>query len=94
MVFFVHPTDDASLTPLPSCIAQTGVQRYAPGTRQEFLWERLLELNIAPLLLEPYSKTGHTERQMRFGRQSPQVVQMLLEKGLASQELLDAISRK
>jgi isopenicillin N synthase-like dioxygenase len=94
MVFFVHPTDDASLTPLPSCIAQTGVQRYAPGTRKEFLWERLLELNIAPLLLEPYSKTGHTERQMRFGRQSPQIVQMLLEKGLASQELLDAISRK
>jgi len=27
-----------------------------PGTRQEFLWERLLELNPAPALLEPYSK--------------------------------------
>jgi isopenicillin N synthase-like dioxygenase len=95
MVFFVHPTDNASLNPLPSCIAQTGdIQRYAPGTRQEFLWERLLELNIAPLLLEPYSKTGHTERQMQFGRESPQVVKMLLENGLASQELIDALSSK
>ena len=95
MVLFVHPTDETSLAPIPACIELTGgVQTYAPGTRQEFLWERLLELNIAPGLLEPYSKTGHVERQMQYGHESPQVVNMLIQKGLASPELLEAIQNK
>lgn len=38
-----------NLKPLPSCIAQTcGKQLYAKGAKDEFLWERLLELGIAP----------------------------------------------
>lgn len=95
MVLFVHPTSETSLAPLPSCIELTGgVQRYAPGTRQEFLWERLLELNIAPDLLEAYSQTGHTERQMQYGRASPQVIDMLINHGLASPELLQSLARK
>lgn len=95
MVLFVHPTNPTSLAPLPGCIEQTGgIQKYAPGTRQEFLWERLLELNIGHKILEPYSKTGHTERQLRYGKESPQVVQLLIEKGLASDELLEAIQRR
>lgn len=92
MVLFVHPPNEASLAPLPSCIEQTGGKAvHAEGTRKEFLWERLLELNIAPLLLEPYSKTGHTERQMKVGRASPQVVELLLKHGLASPELLESL---
>lgn len=95
MVLFVHPTNASSLAPFEACIEQTGgVQKYAPGTRQEFLWERLLELNIAPTLLEPYSRTGHTERQVRFGKESPQVVQLLIDNGLASEELLQALEKK
>ncbi len=83
MVLFVHPTDDTPLDPLPTCIELTGgEQRYAPGTRKEFLWERLLELNIAPGLLVPYSQTGHTERQLQYNRASPQVVEMLIKEGL------------
>lgn len=93
MVLFVHPTGETALDPLAGCIEQTGgMQKYAPGTRFEFLWERLLELKIAPTLLEPYSKTGHTERQIRYGKQSPQVVQMLIENGLASEEVLKSVS--
>ena len=95
MVLFVHPKEDTSLAPFASCVEQTGgVQKYAAGTRQEFLWERLLELNIGPLLLEPYSKTGHIERQAQFGRESPQVLDMLIKKGLASQELLETIANQ
>jgi hypothetical protein len=95
MVLFVHPTDQSSLAPLPGCIEQTGgIQQYAPGTRQEFLWERLLELNIAPMVLEPYSKTGHTERQIRYQKESPQVVQLLIDNGLASEELLQVLQQK
>lgn len=94
MVLFVHPTDETSLAPLASCIQATGgVQKYAPGTRKEFLWERLLELGIAPALLEPYAKTGHTERQIQFGRQSPQVVQLLIDNKLASPEVVEAAIR-
>ena len=89
MVLFVHPTDDTSLAPLATCIEQTGgTQKFAPGTRKEFLWERLLELGIAPGLLEPYSKMGHVERQIEFGRASPQVVDLLIKNNLASPELL------
>lgn len=95
MVLFVHPTDETRLDPIPACIELTGgVQTYAPGTRQEFLWERLLELNIAPGLLEPYSKTGHTERQLQFGRESPQVVEMLVNNGLASPEILETLEKR
>lgn len=95
MVFFVHPTNNTSLAPFANCIEQTGgVQKFAPGTRLEFLWERLLELNIAPGVLKPYSKTGHVERQMLYGKESPQVVQLLIDRGLASEELLEAASSR
>lgn len=83
MVFFLHPSAQSEIGPLPPCIALTGgVQKYAGGKQYEFLWERLLELGLAPSLLEPYSKTGHTERQKEYGRESPQVVQLLSEKNL------------
>jgi hypothetical protein len=45
--WFLVSTKDLRLPhPLPSCIELTGgVQKYAPGTRKEFLWERLIELD-------------------------------------------------
>ena len=93
MVLFVHPTDETALDPIAACIEQTGgVQKFAPGTRKEFLWERLLELGIAPGLLEPYSKTGHVERQLKFNRASPQVVDLLIQNNLASPELLQSLN--
>jgi isopenicillin N synthase-like dioxygenase len=95
MVLFVHPVDESALDPLPACVELTGgIQTYAAGTRQEFLWERLLELNIAPALLEPYSRTGHAERQMEYGRESLQVIKLLLDNGLASPELLKKMEKR
>ncbi len=95
MVLFVHPYDRAPLDPLAACIELTGGRQiYAPGTREEFLWERLLELNIAPDVLEPYSKTGHVERQALYHRESPQVVDLLVQHGLASPELLQALEAR
>lgn len=92
MVLFVHPRSDTPIGPLPTCIELTGgVQTYAPGTRLEFLLERLLELGIAPDALVPYSKMGHTERQMLYGRASPQVVELLLKNNLASDELREML---
>jgi isopenicillin N synthase-like dioxygenase len=95
MVLFVHPTDNTPLDPIPACIELTGgVQHYAPGTRNEFLWERLIELDIGPTLLEAYSKTGHTERQLQYGRESPQVLELILNKGLASEKLIQLLENK
>ena len=95
MVFFVHPTDETPLDPVEACIELTGEEAlYAPGTRQEFLWERLLELNIAPGLLSAYAKTGHTERQLQYNRASPQVVELLVQNGIASAEVLKAFEEK
>lgn len=95
MVFFVHPRAETKLDPLPDCIQLTGgEQKYAAGTRLEFLWERLLEVGTAPEVLELYSKTGHTERQMVFGRESPQVVKLLIDNDLASPELLQMLKDK
>lgn len=95
MVLFVHPYDKAPLDPLPACIELTGgKQTYAPGTREEFLWERLLELDIAaPGLLKLYAETGHTERQIQYHRESPQVVDLLIRHNLASPELLQALKK-
>lgn len=88
MVLFVHFRSDEAIDPLPACVDLTGgIVTYAPGTAKEFLWERLIELNLAPALLEPYSQTGHTERQLQYGRQSPQVVDLLIKNNLASEEV-------
>lgn len=94
MAFFVHPTGDTPLDPLASCIEQTGgVQLYANGTRDEFLFERLIELGIAPGLADLYATTGHIERQALFNRVSPQVLDLLHEKGLISEEKYQELSR-
>lgn len=80
IVMFGHPMGNATLDPLPICITQTGgIQSYAPGTRDEFLWERLLELGIAPGVLPLYAASGHLERQLKYNRASPQVLQLLLQ---------------
>jgi isopenicillin N synthase-like dioxygenase len=95
MVLFIHPEDNTSLAPLPSCIDQTGgVQHYASGTRNEFLFERLLELGIAPNLLELYLSTGHIERQAQYNKVSPQVLDMLHEKNLITEEQYKEFSLK
>jgi isopenicillin N synthase-like dioxygenase len=95
MVFFIHPKEGSDLTPLTECVQLSGgTQRYAPGIREEFLWERLLELGIGPALLDLYAKTGHMERQLQYGRESPQVLELLLQHGLASPEVLDAVKDK
>lgn len=84
IVMFVHPHTKASLKPLQECIKLTGgIQMYAEGTQEEFLWERLLELGIgSEELAEIYSKSGHFERQQQFGRESPQVKKILENKRL------------
>jgi len=48
MPFFIHPRSEVNLTPLPSCVAQTGgIPRFAALTAEEFLEKRLREIGLA-----------------------------------------------
>ncbi|MEN9205086.1 MAG: 2-oxoglutarate and iron-dependent oxygenase domain-containing protein [Thermostichales cyanobacterium SZTDM-1c_bins_54] len=48
MPFFIHPRPEVDLTPLPSCVAQTGgIPKYPPLTAGEFLEIRLKEIGLA-----------------------------------------------
>lgn len=84
IVMFVHPHSKARIDPLLECIQLTGgVQLYGPGTQEEFLWERLLELGIGSANLPKiYSQTGHFQRQQGYHRESKQVEALLKDKGL------------
>lgn len=47
MPFFVHPRSEASLDPLPSCVARMGGDvRYPPITAGEYLEQRLREIGL------------------------------------------------
>lgn len=45
--FFVHPRKEVDLTPLPSCVARSGKQRYLPITAGDYLMQRLREIGLA-----------------------------------------------
>ncbi len=48
MPFFMHPTNDTDLTPLPACIERTSGQAdYPSWTAGEFLTKRLAEIGLA-----------------------------------------------
>ena len=47
MPFFAHPRPDVDLTPLPSCVAQTGTQRFSSITAGAYLQQRLREIGLA-----------------------------------------------
>ncbi|MDX2242823.1 MAG: 2-oxoglutarate and iron-dependent oxygenase domain-containing protein [Leptolyngbyaceae cyanobacterium bins.302] len=46
MPFFVHPRKEVDLTPLPSCVARSGKQRYLPITAGDYLMQRLREIGL------------------------------------------------
>ncbi|KAM3114156.1 isopenicillin N synthase family dioxygenase [Phormidesmis sp. 146-33] len=47
MPFFVHPSGAIDLTPLPSCVEQTGgVAKFPPITAGEYLQQRLREIGL------------------------------------------------
>jgi isopenicillin N synthase-like dioxygenase len=47
MPFFVHPRPEVDLTPLPSCIAQTGTQKFPAIIAGDYLMKRLREIGLA-----------------------------------------------
>ncbi len=96
MVLFVHPRPDDCVGPLRECIDQTGgVAKFAEATRNELLFERLIELGLLTHeeTIVGYAESGHTDRQIDVGRASIQVMELLETKKLASEKVLAELSR-
>ena len=96
IVMFFHPRNSDDLTPLPSCVRQTGgVVKYPSATRLELLSERLADINSAsPEMLKNLAASGLVERMLDLGCASPDVMQLLKDHGLASQRILEALEKE
>jgi isopenicillin N synthase-like dioxygenase len=94
MVLFVHPRSEDDLSPRPQCIARTGgVQKYPNANRLELLSERLVELGLASdSMVEYLAQSGLMERQLDLGRASPEAMQVIYERGLASERVTHAVN--
>jgi isopenicillin N synthase-like dioxygenase len=86
MVLFVHPRPNDPVGPLQEYIKKTGgVQKHPAGTRDEYLFERLIELNIASKeLAAGFVKTGFIERRIALGVPSIPCIERLIQMGLIS----------
>lgn len=95
IVFFVHPRNEESLNPLPSCIEYRGkTQHYANATRLELLEERLADLGLAsPAALQHLAQSGLMDRLIDVGRASPDAMQALENAGLASEKVQNALRK-
>lgn len=74
IAFFVHSREDDPMTPLPSCIEQTGgVQKYPEATRQELLDQRLIAMGRATKdKIDKFAASGLIERWKNFlGEKDP-----------------------
>jgi len=90
MVYFVHPSSDAILTPLSQCIEKTGDgKKFATATRMEMLMERLADLGQAtPDMLKSLGESGVLDRLIEVDRASLEAMKCLRNAGYASEKVL------
>ncbi len=90
MVLFNHPRADADLSPLESCIAQTGgKQKYPRASSREILLEFLVANDVASdEMCEEFALSGLSERRVALGEGRLDPILQLEKRGLASKEIL------
>lgn len=89
MVAFIHPRPDDRMDPLPKFIDQVGAQNFANATRNELLFERLIDLGLhSPALLEQFAESGAISRLIEVNRASSQVMRELRDANLATADVL------
>jgi isopenicillin N synthase-like dioxygenase len=92
MVSFVHPRPDDKMDPLPKFISQVGSRKFANVTRNELLFERLIELGLhSPALLEQFAKSGAISRLIEVNRASPRAMAALRDANLATPDVLQEL---
>jgi len=91
MVFFVHPSSETKLYPLPQW-SQDG-EKYAHSNRIEMLMERLVDLNLASEeMIKALADSGVMERLVAVKRASPDAMRALKARGLASDIVLEYLN--
>lgn len=89
MVSFIHPRPNDRLDPLPQFIAKVGSRNFANVTRNELLFERLIELGLhSQELLEQFAKSGAISRLIEVNRASPRTMAALRDANLATPDVL------
>lgn len=89
MVAFIHPRPDDRMDPLPKFIAQVGSRNFANVTRNELLFERLIDLGLhSPALLEQFAKSGAISRLIEVNRASKSAMQALRDANFATPDVL------
>lgn len=91
----VHPRNSSDLSPTSKCIEKTGGKaKYPTANRQELVMERLAETcDVTPELLKSLAESKIVERMIDLNKASPKVMNLLKEKGLASEKVLDALKK-
>lgn len=94
MVAFIHPRPNDQMDPLPKFIAQVGSRKFANVTRNELLFERLIDLGLhSPALLEQFAKSGAISRLIEVNRASPRAMQALRDANLATPDVLSKLEK-
>ncbi len=92
MVYFVHPTSETMLYPLPQW-TQDEPAKYAHATRLEMLMERFADLGLASDEgLKFLGESGVMERLIAVGRASPRAMRALQAHGYASSAVLETLN--
>jgi isopenicillin N synthase-like dioxygenase len=93
MVYFVHPTSETMLYPLPGWTLNEP-EKFAHATRIEMLMERLADLGLASDEgLKFLGESGVMERLIAVGRASPKAMRALQSKGYASPAVISHLSQ-
>ncbi len=89
MVAFIHPRPEDKMDPLPKFIAQVGSKKFANATRNELLFERLIDLGLhCTALLDHFAKSGAISRLIAVNRASPSAMKALRDANLATTDVL------
>ncbi len=84
MVHFVHPRDEDQVGPLQQYITLASDRQHHPfGTREEYLWERLIELfdDLPKEKVEKFVASGFIDRRIAIGKPSMPCIQKLRAMG-------------
>lgn len=94
IVYFIHPRPSDDMSPLPHIIEQTGgVQKFPNATRQELLFERLVNVRVATeWMIDEVAESGVVDRMIDVGRDNEYVLRQLEMRGLASEKVLDRLA--
>lgn len=95
IVLFIHPRNQDDMSPRPELIEATGgIQRYPNATREELLWERIVEAGRAtPERIKWLASTGIEDRLIDYQKGNIKTMRILKEHQVATPKVLEELER-